>query len=61
MPGILNTFINNIGITLGLSKHGIQAANVPKLAKLAFEDSCHDTHPFPVTLKDFTAVYTRAL
>ena len=58
---ILSTFINNIGISLGLSKHGIIAENIPNLARLAYEDSCHATHPFPVTMEDFTAVYTRAL
>jgi len=58
---ILGTFINNIGISLGLDEHGIVIENIPNLAKLAFEDSCHSTHPFPVTMEDFTAVYTRAL
>jgi alcohol dehydrogenase class IV len=61
IPDIIDTFINNIGIQLGLSKHGIQSENVPNLAKLAFEDICHVTHPFPVNMEDFTAVYTRAL
>ena len=55
------SYINNIGIPLGLNEHGILAENIPTLAKLAFEDSCHVTHPFPVTMEDFTAVYTRAL
>ena len=58
---ILGTFINNIDISLGLGGHGIMAENIPNLAKLAFEDSCHATHPFPVTIEDFTAVCTRAL
>ena len=58
---ITGAFINNIGISLGLSKHGIMAENIPNLAKLAFEDSCHATHPFSVTMEDFTAVYTHAL
>ena len=60
IPEILNNYINNIGISLGLSEYGILAENVPPLANLAFEDSCHTTHPFPVTMEDFTAVYTRA-
>ena len=61
IPFILSTFINNIGISLGLSEHGIVIENVANLAKLAFEDSCHATHPFSVTMEDFTAVYTHAL
>ena len=56
-----NTYINNIGISLGLSEYGILEENVPHLANLALEDSCHAAHPFPVTMEDFTAVYTRAL
>ena len=58
---ILNSFINIININLGLGKQGVQVDHIPKLAQLAFEDSCHATHPFPVTIEDFTAVYTRAL
>ena len=61
IPDIINTYINNIGISLGLGEYGILEENVPHLANLAFEDSCHATHPFPVTMEDFTAVYTRAL
>ncbi len=61
IPDILGSFINNIDISLGLGGHGIMAENIPNLAKLASEDSCHTTHPYPVTMEDFTAVYTRAL
>ena len=58
---ILNSFINIININLGLEKQGVQVDHIPKLAQLAFEDSCHATHPFPVAIEDFTAVYTHAL
>ena len=58
---ILSSFINSININLGLGKQGIQVDHIPELAQLAFDDSCHVTHPFPVTMEDFTAVYTRAL
>ena len=61
IPAIVNTYINNIGISLGLSEYGILEENVPHLANLAFEDSCHTTHPFLVNMQDFTAVYIRAL
>ena len=61
IPDILSTFINNIGIELGLNEKGIQPDHIPKLAQLAYDDSCHATHPFPVSIEDFTAVYTRAL
>ena len=58
---ILSSFINSININLGLGKQGIQVDHIPELAQLAFDDSCHVTHPFPITMEDFTAVYTRAL
>ena len=61
LPENLNSFIHNLGISGGLEQHGILPNHIPKLAQLAFEDSCHATHPFPVSIEDFHAVYTRAL
>jgi alcohol dehydrogenase class IV len=61
LPENLNNFIHNLGISEGLEHHGILINHIPKLAQLAFEDSCHATHPFPVSIEDFHAVYTRAL
>ncbi len=61
LPKNLNNFIHNLGISEGLEQHGIRPNHISKLAQLAFEDSCHATHPFPVSIKDFHAVYTRAL
>ena len=61
LPENLNNFIHNLGIAGGLEQHGILPNHIPKLAQLAFEDSCHATHPFPVSIEDFHAVYTRAL
>ena len=60
-PENLNNFIHNLGISEGLEQHGILPSHISKLAQLAFEDSCHATHPFPVSIEDFHAVYTRAL
>jgi alcohol dehydrogenase class IV len=61
IPDIIDTFIYSIGIKRGLGEQGIRADHITKLGQLAFEDSCHSTHPFPVTKEDFIAVYTRAL
>ena len=61
LPENLNNFIHNLGISEGLEQHGILPSHISKLAQLAFEDSCHATHPFPVSIEDFHAVYTRAL
>jgi alcohol dehydrogenase class IV len=61
LPKNLNNFIHNLGISGGLEQHGILPNHIPKLAQLAFEDGCHATHPFPVSIEDFKAVYNRAL
>ena len=57
----LHRFIQNLGIQLGLTQHGVTPNHITNLSQLAFEDSCHITHPFPVTTKDFYTVYTQAL
>jgi len=61
IPDITGNFVNSIGIALGLEKQGVQIEHIEKLGQLAFEDSCHATHPFAVSQDDFHAVYTRAL
>jgi len=61
IPDITGIFVNSIGIALGLEKQGVQIEHIEKLGQLAFEDSCHATHPFAVSQDDFHAVYTRAL
>ena len=61
IPDITGTFIHSIGITLGLCEQGIHTEHITELGQLAFEDSCHATHPFAVNQDDFHAVYTRAL
>ena len=61
LPENLNNFIHNLGISEGLEQHGILPNHISKLAQLAFEDSCHATHPFPISIEDFHAVYIRAL
>ena len=61
IPDIAGTFVHNIGIALGLSEQGIHTEHIAELEQLAFEDSCHSTHPFAVNQDDFHAVYTRAL
>ncbi len=61
LPENLSNFIKSLGISPELKQHGILPSHIPDLAQIAFEDSCHATHPFAVTLEDFHAVYTRAL
>ena len=61
IPDIIGSFVHSIGIALGLSEQGIHTEHIAELGQLAFEDSCHVTHPFAVNQNDFHAVYTRAL
>ena len=61
LPYILREFINSAGINLGLENENIREDQIKKLSQLAFEDSCHVTHPFPVTIKDFATVLSNSL
>ena len=61
IPYITESFITSIDIRLGLGEQGVQADHIAELGQLAFEDSCHATHPFDVSRDDFQTVYARAL
>jgi alcohol dehydrogenase class IV len=61
LPYLLREFINSAGINLGLENENIREDQIKKLSQLAFEDSCHFTHPFPVTIKDFATVLSNSL
>ena len=61
LPYLLRVFINRTGINLGLENENIKEDQIKKLSQLAFEDSCHATHPFPVTIKDFATVLSNSL
>ena len=61
LPYLLRKFINSAGINLGLENENIREYQIKKLSQLAFEDSCHATHPFPVTIKDFAIVLSNSL
>lgn len=53
-------FIQKVGIQMGLNDRGIPAQDLPRLAKLAFEDGIHQTNMVPVTETDLLAVYRSA-
>ena len=57
----IESLLNIIGINPGLSVYGISKDNIEYLSKLAFEDTCHLTHPFKVIEKDFYTVYLNSL
>jgi alcohol dehydrogenase class IV len=50
-----------IGIPTGPGAKGVQAADVARLAELAFQDACHPSNPRPVTRADFEAVFSASL
>jgi alcohol dehydrogenase class IV len=49
-----------ISVPRALLDTEVEAAAIPELARVAFEDSCHLNNPRPVTEADFTALFTKA-
>ncbi|MBI2301691.1 MAG: iron-containing alcohol dehydrogenase [Armatimonadetes bacterium] len=54
---LLAGFNARIGITKGLGDLGVPREALPKLARLAFEDVCHQTNPRPCSEADFLRLY----
>jgi alcohol dehydrogenase class IV len=50
-----------IGIPAGPADKGVQAADIKRLAELAFADACHPGNPRPCTQADFEAIFSAAL
>jgi len=50
-----------IGIPAGLKAAGVDGAELDRLAKLAFQDSCHQNNPRPVQEQDFRRIYSDSL
>ncbi|MBA2674772.1 iron-containing alcohol dehydrogenase [Ramlibacter sp.] len=59
--GWLKALKAEIGITGSLSAHGVQAAQIPRLVKIAHGDICHQTNPRPCTPADFERLFQAAL
>jgi alcohol dehydrogenase class IV len=57
----LRALRNDIGIDSGLARHGVQAAQVPRLVELAMADICHHTNPRPCTPADFQRFFETAM
>jgi alcohol dehydrogenase class IV len=49
-----------IGIPANLKAAGVDRAELDRLARLAFEDTCHMNNPRPVREDDFRAIYTES-
>jgi 4-hydroxybutyrate dehydrogenase len=50
-----------VGLPNALSKEGVMAANIPKLADKAIEDACHRSNPRPCTREDLARLYEASL
>jgi alcohol dehydrogenase class IV len=56
----LKNWKKELGIPGSLKEVKIQTEQLPRLSKLAFEDSCHSNNPRPCTLKDFEHIFQEA-
>jgi alcohol dehydrogenase class IV len=54
-------FIAGLGLDQGLRSYGVDESHIDDLAEQAYEDTCHQTNPVPVTKKDLKALYLAAL
>lgn len=54
-------FVENLGINLGLSGHGVPEEDLEALSREAFEDPCHQTNMVFVDRRDLLSVYREAL
>ena len=51
----------DIGIEMGLAKHGVREEQIEELTEQAMEDSCHQTNPVKVTKEDLGELYREAM
>jgi alcohol dehydrogenase class IV len=59
--GWLQQLKQSLGIVGPLSRHGVTAAQIPRLVEIATADICHQTNPRPCTASDFEALFKAAL
>jgi alcohol dehydrogenase class IV len=57
----LKSLKERIGLRGTLSTHGVTAAQIPRLADIAFADSCHKTNPRRCTRADLERLFERAM
>lgn len=55
--GAVRALRHKIGLPEGLRSQGIADKDIPKLARLAFEDACHGSNPRPSTEQDMEQLY----
>ena len=59
--GAVDSLLRDIGVKMGLKNHGVKEQQLDALADQAFEDSCHQTNPVPVTREDLLRLYREAM
>ena len=51
----------SVGITGGLTSHGVKPEHLSRLVEIATADMCHQTNPRPCTAADFESLFKAAL
>jgi len=57
----ITNFLNDLGLRPGLRQHNVTEQHVAKMAPEAYQDTCHQTNPVPVTEADLRDLYLQAL
>jgi 4-hydroxybutyrate dehydrogenase len=56
----ISGLFREIGLPSGLRAYGVKESQLDAMSDQAFEDSCHQTNPVPVTRNDLRALYQMA-
>lgn len=59
--GAIRALRKSIGLPSSLRSQGVEESDLPRLAALAFADSCHQLNPRRCTEDDLLALYKAAL
>ena len=57
----ISDLFRGIGLAPGLGAYGVKESQLDAMSDQAFEDTCHQTNPVPVTRNDLRALYQLAL
>jgi 4-hydroxybutyrate dehydrogenase len=57
----ISNLFREIGLAPGLRAYGVKESQLDAMSDQAFEDTCHQTNPVPVTRNDLRSLYQQAL
>jgi alcohol dehydrogenase class IV len=57
----ISGLLREIGLAPGLRAYGVKESQLDAMSEQAFEDTCHQTNPVPVTRNDLRSLYQLAL